>query len=259
MQVESATDAEKLAIVHARRDADDRMRSNLVRWIETAMRMHAEDPSTFTATTMTGDQWSVFVNTIGISKAGRTVMTVPNIHGWPFTGPMDPTMRNLTDAEIASVLASVASLPRELVGEDEESVLAAVASLPGDGGGASLKKDVEEASMLFGACLRTMDRDLHDMMRTDEDRCWMLVSLEQEDGLATCVLDGSDAEDADEARAWHPPATAADAVTARMSCSRAERTWRIDGVDWKRKVECVLPIPTDSMETLRLCAPHLRL
>jgi hypothetical protein len=233
-----ATPDQKMAIAEAAGIADRRMLARLDAWISAAVKAMTETPEDFSGRTTTGSGWSVFVNTIEISRRGRVVMTVPNLHGWPMAGPMDPTPRTLDDDQIGMVLSATAALPRV----DDE---------------ATFKKDVEKAGTLLGACLRTLDGELHDMMRTDQDRCWMLVSLEQEDGLTTCVLDGTDAVDAEEAMAWHPPATASDAVPVRLVCSRSGSGWLVDGIDWREKVECVLPTPTDPMETLRLCTPHV--
>lgn len=177
----------------------------------------------------------MFVNVIEILHRGRTILTLPALHGWPIEGPRG----RITGTEVA------------------ERILKTLSEIDREGGSASFASDAATAAPLFGALVVTGRQDLHQAFADDEGRLWMIVEIEQEDGLPSCVLDPADAEGADEAFAWHPPASASAAIPLRLSCERSGRGWRIDSRRWKQPAVAVRTPRMDAMEILRLASAHM--
>jgi len=238
----SASEAEKKADgIEATRKA--RIQSARLRaWLTAATAAHRIRPDDFDARAVTADSWSRFVHWIEISHRGRTVLKVPNLHGWPLPGPAE--FDGIGSEAVGPILKTLSDIEREP-------------------SGTTFEKDAEKAGALWGALLRTTRRDVHDLLCDAEDRCWLIVEIEQENGLATCVIDPSESVEGGEAYAWHPPATASDAVPLRLQCERQGGVWSIDSRRWKGvlagtrpPVTAIRPPIMDPMETLRLCAPH---
>lgn len=213
----------------------ERLDRALHRWIEAAKRSFHAEPDRFEVRCTTSPGWNVFVNLTEILHRGRVVLTVPSLHGWPFEGPRDE-------------IAEADAVPR---------ILRAISTTDREDGSATFASDAASAAPLLGALVSTTRQDLHEAFAGDDGRFWMIVEIEQEDGLPSCVLDPSDAEEAAEAVAWHPPASASAAIPLRLSCERSGRGWRIDSRRWKESAVAVRPPRMDAMEILRLASPHI--
>lgn len=218
-----------------RRRSTQRQDRDFRRWIATAARCLAAAPDRFETRSTTSAGWNVFVNVIEILHKGRIILTLPHLHGWPIEGPRG----SISGTEAAArILGSLSEADR-------------------DDGSASFESDVASMAPLFGAIVATTRQDLHEAFADDEGRLWMIVEVEQEDGLTSCTLDPADAGEADEAVAWHPPASASAAMPLRLSCERSGHGWRIDSRRWKRPAVAVRPPCMDAMEILRLASPHI--
>lgn len=218
-----------------RRRSTQRRDRDFQRWIAAATRCLATAPDRFETRSTTSAGWNVFVNAIEILHRGRIVLTLPHLHGWPIEGPRG----SITGTEaVARILKTLSETGRE-----EGSV--------------SFASDAATAAPLFGALVATSRQDLHEAFADDEGRLWMIVEIEQEDGLPSCVLDPADADGADEAVAWHPPASASAAIPLRLSCERCEHGWRIDSRRWKQPAVAVRTPYMDAMEVLRLASAHI--
>lgn len=218
-----------------RRRSTERQDRNFRRWLAAARRSLASAPGRFEARSTTSSGWNVFVNVIEILHRGKAVLTLPDLHGWPIEGPRGRT----TGTEAA------------------ERILKTLSETAREDGSASFASDVAAAAPLFGAIVSTTRQDLNEAFQDDEGRLWMIVEIEQEDGLPSCVLDPSDADGADEAVAWHPPASASTAIPLRLSCERSGRGWRIDSRRWKEPALAIRTPSMDAMEVLRLASTHI--
>lgn len=213
----------------------ERLDRDLHRWIGAAKRSLHAAPDRFEVRYTTSPGWNVFVNVVEILHRGRVVLTVPSLHGWPFEGPRG-----------------------EIAGADGVSrILRAISVTDREDGSATFASDAASAAPLFGALVSTTRQDLHEAFADEDGRFWMIVEIEQEDGLPSCVLDPSDAEEAAEAVAWHPPASASTTIPLRLSCERSGCGWRIDSRRWKESAVAVRPPRMDAMEILRLASPHI--